>query len=264
MDALKDKNNLIILGRWTKEELDRILQEASGINDAGERIEFISGKFLSVDYKESTLIGDKSTPEVFVINLEGVDCMTFVEYVEAMRLSNSFSGFMENLKKVRYRMGKITFENRNHFFTDWLESNSRFIADVTEAIGGSKTKKVKKKLNLKLVPEEPAPYLIRGFSRGKDGTYILPGIAVKDREVKYIPADAIDDAVLDKLKTGDYVGIYSKDDGLDVSHVGIIIQAQGTTLLRHASSLAGKVADEDLKKHIAKKEGLVVLRPRYF
>ncbi|HCY18405.1 MAG TPA: DUF1460 domain-containing protein, partial [Deltaproteobacteria bacterium] len=81
---------------------------------------------------------------------------------------------------------------------------------------------------------------------------------------KYIPADAIDDAVLDKLKTGDYVGIYSKDDGLDVSHVGIIIQAQGTTLLRHASSLAGKVADEDLKKHIAKKEGLVVLRPRYF
>ncbi|HCY18406.1 MAG TPA: hypothetical protein DHU69_01285, partial [Deltaproteobacteria bacterium] len=66
MDALKDKNNLIILGRWTKEELDRILQEASGINDAGERIEFISGKFLSVDYKESTLIGDKSTPEVFV------------------------------------------------------------------------------------------------------------------------------------------------------------------------------------------------------
>ncbi|MBI5326675.1 MAG: DUF1460 domain-containing protein [Deltaproteobacteria bacterium] len=241
---MRNKNIVLSLGRWTKEGLDHLLQESSDIHDAGERIAFLSKHFLGVAYKEPTLIGGINIPEVFIVNLEGMDCMTFTEYIEAMRLSNSFSEFMENLKKVRYFLGKVTFETRNHFFTDWLESNSRFIADATEPIGGAKTVKVKKRLNLK-----------------KDGTYILPGIAVKEREIKFIPADVIDGAVLDKLKTGDYAGMYSKDDGLDVSHVGVIIQTQGATFLRHASSIARKVVDEDFKKYIYKKEGLVVLRP---
>lgn len=262
MNTSNNENTLLSLGRWTQEGLDHFMQESSNIHDTGERIEFISREFLGVVYKESTLIGDINRDEVFVINLEGIDCMTFIEYIEAMRLSGSFSEFLENLKRVRYSQGKVAFESRNHFFTDWIESNSEFIEDMTDRVGGAKAAAVKKRLNLKPVPEEPAPYLIRGFNRGKDGGYILPGIPSKEREIKYIPADAVGDAVLDKLKTGDYVGMYSKDDGLDVSHVGIIIRDKGNIFLRHASSVIGKVVDEDLKNYIAKKEGLIVMRPR--
>jgi len=240
-----EAENRLLLGRWTISDLDHLLQESSAIKDAGERIDLLSRGFLGVDYKESTLVGDINTKEVFVVNLEGVDCMTFIEYMEAMRLSRSFSEFIENLKKVRYHLGRVSFEKRNHFFTDWIESNSNLVQDATAEIGGNRTISVRKRLNLK-----------------KDGGYIIQGIPCKDREIKYIPLDKVDDVVMDGLKTGDYVGMYSREDGLDVSHVGIIIKAQGTIfLLRHASSLIGKVVDEDFKAYLTKKDGLVILRP---
>jgi hypothetical protein len=93
----------IILGKFSRIELDGIIHGASRIGDTGERIDFISRLLLGVDYTGSTLIGDKDTPEVFVIDLGGVDCLTLIEYVEAMRLSGSYCDFGRNLKRVRYR-----------------------------------------------------------------------------------------------------------------------------------------------------------------
>lgn len=55
--------------------------------------------------------------------------------------------------------------------------------------------------------------------------------------------------------------MYSPEDRLDVSHVGIVIKDKGAICLRHASSIAGKVVDEDFKKYVTEKDGLVVLRP---
>lgn len=237
----------ISLGRWTRDELDRIIRNASRIKDRGRRIEFLSRQFLRVGYEESTLIGDPDTPEAFVVNLGGVDCFTYIDYIEAMRLSSSFAEFKEKLKQVRYRGGKVSFETRNHFFTDWREFNSARISDVTDLVGGSKTERVLKRLNLK-----------------EDGTLFLPGITPREREIRYIPSDALDEEVLSRLRTGDYVGIYTEREGLDVSHTGIVIREGDRLLLRHASSREGKrgVVDEDLIDYLSKTPGLVVLRPK--
>lgn len=237
----------INLGKWTEEGLDLLLNESAAIKGAGERIAFLSVLFLKTPYKESTLIGDTNNPEVFVINLEAVDCFTFLDYIEAMQLSDSFNGFRENLKKVRYQSGVIGYKNRNHFFTDWLEFNSGMVEDVTEKISYGNSHKVVKQLN-----------------RKDDGTYFLPGIPVIERELAYIHSDAIDDEVMDNLSTGDYVGMYSEVDGLDVSHAGIIIREQDRIKLRHASSLQKhrRVMDEDLRKYLNAKPGIIVLRPR--
>ena len=237
----------IILGKFSQEELDHIIYKSSKIKDIARRIDFLSGQLLDLDYIESTLIGDINTPEAFVINLEGVDCFTFIDYIEAMRLSNSFSEFTVNLRKVRYKSGKVVFENRNHFFTDWREFNSDFIDDVTEEIGAQRTIKVQKTLNEK-----------------KDGTYYIPGVRPVLREIKYIPSDKIDESVMNKLSTGDYIGIYSTKQGLDVSHVGISIKKGDKTYLRHASSLKKhrKVVDQDFKKYIAGKPGIIIFRPK--
>lgn len=237
----------IYLGSWSKDKLESIMHKASRIKDAGSRIKFVSRQFLNLDYKESALIGDINTPEIFVINLEGVDCFTFIDYMEAMRLSDSFSEFKENLKRVRYRSGEIAFENRNHFFTDWREFNSDFVDDVTGVIGAQRTKVVLKTLNAK-----------------EDGGYFLEGIKPLKRKIKYIPSGAIDDSVINRLKTGDYVGIYSSIQGLDVSHVGIIIRDGDITYLRHASSAKKyrKVVDEDFRNYISDKPGIVILKPK--
>jgi hypothetical protein len=65
----------INLGQWTEDSLNELLDEASSISQPGERIAFLSEKFLGTAYLESTLIGSKDTSEVFVINLEQVDCL---------------------------------------------------------------------------------------------------------------------------------------------------------------------------------------------
>jgi len=236
----------IILGKWTREKLDDLLKESSAINDTGKRIDFLSGKFLGVEYRESTLIGDINTPEIFAINFEGVDCFTFLDHIEAMNLSKSFSAFKENLKKVRYQSGKVIFENRNHFFTDWRENNPDLVEDITEYISAGKNSQAIKTLNKKA-----------------DGKSFLPDMPCKERKITYIPSETINDEVIENLKTGDYIGIYSEKPGLDVSHVGIVIKEQEKVKLRHASSSAKykKVVDEDFRKYIKDKPGIIVLRP---
>ena len=237
----------IVLGRFSQNELDQIMRESSRIADIGSRIDFLSETFLGTDYVEATLIGDKDTPEVFVTNFEGVDCFTFIEYVEAMRVSETFSEFEANLRRVRYRSGEASFINRNHFFTDWREFNSAFVEDATGRIGGDKAITIQKILNEK-----------------EDGTCFLPGVSPLSREISYIPSDAIDASLSDRLKTGDYAGIYSDMKGLDVSHVGIIVKKGNSIYLRHASSRKEirKVVDQDFRKYITGKPGIIILRPR--
>jgi len=198
-------------------------------------------------YKESTLIGDTAMPEVFVINLQEVDCFTFIEYTEAMRLSASFHEFEKNLMKIRYRSGKVSFTSRKHFFTDWSKFNKDFVDDVTKLIGGRETVLVRKQLNSR-----------------EDGTSVLYGIQPFSRDIEYIPSNAMADKLVDNLETGDYIGIYSATPGLDVSHVGIFIKTGGEAYLRHASSAKQqrKVIDQDFKSYIKTKQGVIVLRPK--
>lgn len=237
----------ILFGKWTEDKLDRLLKEASTISDCGARVDFLSRQFLKTQYKESTLIGDINTTEVFVLNLAAFDCFTFIDCIEAMRRSKSYSLFKENLKNLRYRSGKIAFKNRNHFFTDWKVFNPDLFVDVTKEIGEERCKLASKRLNEK-----------------KEGVFFLPGVASKLREVTYIPSICVDKKVVEKLMTGDYIGIYSKEEGLDVSHVGIAIKKKGAIDLRHASSLRTKreVLDEDLIKYLESKPGIIVLRPK--
>jgi len=244
----------ILPGRWSIEELDLLVRDSSAIEDVGERIEFLSRRFLGVAYKGSTLIGDIDRPEVLVIDLEGVDCLTLIEYIEAMRRSDSFTQFVENLRKVRYTGGYVSYERRKHFFTDWIQETKdslpdslKFIEDVTLKVGGSRTRRVYKRLNLK-----------------GDGSSILRGIPFKEREISYIPSRAVDETIVERLKTGDYAGIYSEEEGIDVSHVGIVIKSSDRVYLRHASSRADlrRVVDEEFRGYISGKPGLVIFRPR--
>ncbi|HPU28852.1 MAG TPA: DUF1460 domain-containing protein [Syntrophorhabdaceae bacterium] len=238
----------IVLGRWTEDTIDGILKKAYAIEDPGERIGFISGLFLNTAYKGYTLIGSKDIKEELVVNLSGMDCFTFIDYVEAMRLAGSYRDFLKRLKRIRYRNGDESFLWRNHFFTDWIQNNSDFVDDVTRIIGGERTRSIKKTLNLK-----------------EDGTLFLDGVDIKEREINYI---TIKDskAIKDRLKTGDYIGIYTGTKGLDVSHVGIVIKKENALIFRHASSRADAMAviDEDFESYMEGKEGIIILRPKPF
>lgn len=240
-------NEKITLGKWSEDRIDAMLSEASKIRGSGARIAFLSRHFIDTPYMESTLVGGPEIPEKLVVNLTGLDCFTFIDYIEAMRLSRSFREFMERLRAVRYRDGIVAYKNRNHFFTDWREFNRPFIKDVTQAVGGNRTRKIKKILNLK-----------------PDGTLFLSGIEPLARMVDYIPSSSFDSSVAGALKSGDYVGIYTDSDGIDVSHVGIIIRKINGTFMRHASSAPAcrKVTEQFFHDYLKEKPGAVIFRPR--
>jgi hypothetical protein len=187
------------------------------------------------------------TPEVFTINLAGVDCFTFLDYVEAMRWSKSFDDFKRNLKKIRYQSGIVDYQHRNHYFTDWIEFNADLVADVTKQVGADKTEKIIKTLN-----------------NGAENKPLLPGVPSRKLIINYIPTEDLREVIIERLKTGDYVGIYTNHPDLDVSHVGIVIRDRNKLLFRHASSKTQHrtVIDEDFMKYMINRPGLVILRAR--
>jgi len=239
-------NEKIILGKWSENTVGEIIAKASGVRTPGARISFLSDHFLGTPYQGSTLIGSPDTPEELVVNLAGFDCFTFIDQIEAMRLAQTFPDFLQRLQEIRYKGGMVTYENRKHFFTDWIEYNGRFVKDVTRAIGGEDTRQTMKMLNI-----------------GRDGELLVPGIEPKDRTFDYLPSALIGQDVMEYFREGDYVGIYSDMDGLDVSHVGIIVAEKKVAYLRHASSATDchKVTDQLFTDYMKGKTGAVVLRP---
>jgi hypothetical protein len=233
------------LGSWKRGGLERMIDKATHLVSTGKRIDYISHQFLGLNYKEKTLIGDDRTAEKLTVDLSGVDCFTFLDYIESLRQSDSFPSFMANLRLVRYRSGIISFHHRNHFFSDWIGTNKEFVEDVTKKIGGCPTRSSRKTLNTK-----------------EDGTFYLPGIDPVERTIDYIPASAVDGALLRKCRTGDYIGVYTEAPGLDVSHVGIFIRHRNMTFLRHASSVYRKVIDQEFMGYLSGKPGFLILRPK--
>jgi hypothetical protein len=231
---------LLRLGSWTIESLDVFLKIAAEVTDISARIELISRQFLGVSYGSHTLVGSPEVAETLAVNFEAVDCFTYLDYVEAMRLSRSFEDFLGKLKLVRYTSGIVTHGTRHHFFTDWVGSGK--VNDVTTDVGGQATRQILKTLNLK-----------------GDGSYLLPGVPAMDRMVHFV-GPKMNPASVSKLQTGDYVGIYTESSGLDVSHVGIIVKAGDALNFRHASSVQGRVIDQDFGEYMKGKPGIVVLR----
>nr|WP_242657041.1 MULTISPECIES: DUF1460 domain-containing protein [Mycobacterium] len=210
-----------------------------------ERSDILSRQFLGTPYGANTLIGSATELEVFVVELQKVDCFTYADYVEALKRSRNRDEFLNSLAGVRYRDGVVEFAHRKHFFTDWSAVAPAVATDVTKSVSPHAIQ-VTKNLNQK----------------GSGGVY-LAGLPVVSRTLSYIPSQQVDGGVLARLRTGDYLGAYAQDGGLDVTHVGIFIDTPGGPVFRNASSLQAnnKVVDTPLHDYLQTVPGVVVLRP---
>ncbi|HEY9267361.1 MAG TPA: N-acetylmuramoyl-L-alanine amidase-like domain-containing protein [Mycobacterium sp.] len=64
----------------------------------------------------------------------------------------------------------------------------------------------------------------KNLNRWDSGGVHLPGLPAIARTVTFIPSD-VSGEVVAGLRTGDYLGAYAENGGLDVTHVGIITEA---------------------------------------
>lgn len=233
----------IDLNNWEKSRLSQFLLDNSNESNS-VKIKNISSKFLNTPYKANMMIGSVDKKEELVIDLAHLDCFTFIDYVEAMKRSSSFDEFKTNLIDLRYQLGTIDYTFRNHFFSDWTIYNG--FENITLYLY-PKAKQVTKILNL-----------------SEKNKSFLKGIKTKKIQINYIDSNDLNAEIVNKLHTGDYIGIYTHIKGLDVTHTGIFIRKDGKAYLRNASSkkVFLKVVDEPFEAYIKKTPGFIVLRDK--
>ncbi|WP_375626183.1 MULTISPECIES: DUF1460 domain-containing protein [unclassified Bartonella] len=240
------QTNNIKLDPYTLNKLNALLKKRSETNyqEKGTLIDFLSEAFLGTPYQANMLHGSEKTPEKLIIDFRGLDCFTYLDYVEALRKSTSQTEFINNVIKTRYINGNIHFLNRKHFFTDWAYREYKLATDITAEISPHAVK-IEKYLNKKA-----------------DGENYLPGLPVVKRTITYIPSNFINEEVVGRLQSGDFIGIYTKLAGLDVTHVGFFIMTDKGPMLRNASSRKEneKVVDSPFMDYVAKTPGIIVLR----
>ncbi|MFJ1456151.1 DUF1460 domain-containing protein [Nocardia wallacei] len=233
---------------FTARRIDELLasKAAAGALSKGDLIELLSRQFLGTPYAADTLIGSATEPEQLVADFRRVDCFTYLDYVEALSRSADRDQFTANLADTRYAGGTVDFAHRKHFFSDWSHTPRIAATDITATLSPAAAT-VTKSLNAKA-----------------DGGTYLPGLPVVDRDITYVPAAAVDDGVVAGLRTGDYVGAYADQPGLDVTHVGVFVMTPGGPVFRNASSLAEneKVVDTPFADYVRTTPGILVLRPQ--
>ncbi len=220
--------------------------------------------FLGTPYVAGTLEGPG---EVCRINLQGVDCVTFFEYLLGFARTlkkgkAKFEDFARELVFIRYRNGQLgDYTSRLHYMSDWILDNVRkgVVKDITAALGGK--------------PYHPTVSFMSHHPDRYPALKQHPELVAKMQQIEqrlsnaqlfFIPQSDVA-AIEPKLQTGDILAFTTSIQGLDYGHTGIVYRADGAAYLLHASTEAHKVfMDTTVASYLAKREkftGVTVVRP---
>lgn len=234
----------------------------------GETMVSVGKTFIQTPYVAKTL--EIGNTETVVVNLQGLDCTTFVENVLAFSMllkqkENSFYDFTKNLEVIRYKDGTLNgYASRLHYFSEWIANNAvkGLLKDVTGEIGGEA---ITKDINFMSTHRDLYPFLADDTNFEK----------IKASE-NYLNNQAICVLAQDKIaenehliQSGDIIALATSINGLDVTHTGIATREKdGRIHLLHAStgSMEVEVSKKplaDYLKGIKSNTGIMVARPLY-
>ena len=207
--------------------------------DFGKTIVAVGKTFLGTPYVAKTL--EIGTKESLVINLQGLDCTTYIENVLAFSLllndeKSDFENFTKKLETIRYKDGKLEgYTSRLHYFSEWIADNQTkgLVNNITAEIGGSI---VVKKIDFMSTHRQLYPFL-------KDDDENLKKIQASEnylnsQELCILSQDQIR-ANEHLIKSGDIIALTTSIKGLDITHTGIATREKdGRIHLLHASTEA--------------------------
>ena len=236
------------------------------VTPTGDLMVKVGAYFLETPYVAHTL--EAEGDERLVINLRELDCTTFAENVLALTRTiksgrPDYDRFVQELVNVRYRNSKIKgYTSRLHYTTDWIYENQQkgLVQDVTREIADIPYRKT-----INFMSTHPGSY-----SQLKASTQLVEEMIsiennINSRQYHYIPEESLSRYEV-SLKDGDIVGLTTGIDGLDVSHMGIIVRRNDRAHLLHASLTAKKVvlSEETLEEYLKNSKsvtGIIVARP---
>ena len=214
----------------------------SGLTDANALVEYYARQLLGTPYVAHTLEGDE---ELLTINIHELDCLTFIESLYALTRTTlakrlSWRDYAAHIENVRYRGGEMgDYSSRIHYMSEWIIDN-HMRGNLVE-----------------VTPDLPhADYLVKNidymthhtdsYRQLKNDTAMVERIRsheLRNHRFPYLKRSWLNDkAVKAALRSGDFVSLVTKIEGLDVSHNGIIIvDEKGEPYLLDASMSGGKV-----------------------
>ena len=239
-------------------KINSLLMEGiqSGLSDANELVCFYAHKLEGTPYVAHTLEGES---EMLTIDIDELDCTTFIETLYALTRTTlngrySWRDYAHHLEDVRYRRGEMgDYSSRLHYISDWIIDNSNRgnLVDVTSDIKCVRYKI--KNINYMSTHRESYPSLASDTIYEKIKNF---EIGYRNHRFPYIKKESLNSKeVKAMVKRGDFVGLVTRIEGLDSSHLGIVeLDAEGNIVLLDASSIGGKVMLEgiDLKRQLSK------------
>ena len=239
-------------------KINSLLKEGmqSGLSDANELVCFYAHKLEGTPYVAHTLEGES---EMLTINIDELDCTTFVETLYALVRTTlngrySWRDYAGHLEDLRYRRGELgDYSSRLHYISDWIIDNSNRgnLVDITSDIGCVRYKI--KNINFMSTHRDNYPSLVNDTIFEKIKNF---EIGYRNHRFPYIKKESLNSKdVKSVVRRGDFVGLVTRIDGLDISHLGIVeLDANGNIVLLDASSIGKKVMleDVDLKHQLSK------------
>lgn len=250
-----------------KQAVKAKIQATDGMlqDDFGQTMVAVGKTFLGTPYVAKTL--EIGNTESLVINLQGLDCTTYVENVLAFSLmlahgDTNFEDFTHTLEKIRYKDGKLEgYASRLHYFSEWIANNvsKGILRDITSEIGGQE---ITKDINFMSTHRELYPFLTdpANFDKIRESEQYL-----NSQPICILPQEQVE-ASESLIRSGDIIALTTAIDGLDVTHTGFATREDdGRIHLLHASS-SGQVEVSalplsDYLKKVKNNTGILVARP---
>jgi hypothetical protein len=204
--------------------ITRLIRESRAYPKISQRMDSISKALLGIRYQSNTLIGSPRQQEVFVVRADAFDCVTFCEVVMAAAMARDFESFESTLRTIRYENGRVEWNDRNHYFAEWIRRANEKGLSRPVAMQPSST--IDKVVNWK--------------DQGR-----------RRISIAAIPA-ATFFANRNLLAAGDVIGFVSRRANLDFYHTGLIAFGKSNELLlRHASQSRRRTLDERMESFFA-------------
>ncbi|RAJ14281.1 N-acetylmuramoyl-L-alanine amidase-like domain-containing protein [Arenibacter echinorum] len=258
----------IVCSSQDKEAFNSKIRSISDLDnqEIGTNMVAIGKTFIGIPYVAKTLeIGET---ESLVINLQGLDCTTFVENVLAFGLmvknhKIDFDSYIHYLETIRYKDGELNgYASRLHYFSEWIANNEQkgLLKDMTSEIGGLESSK---DINFMSSHRDLYPFLkdTDNYNKIKSSEEFL-----KRQSICILPQDQIEGQE-HQIQSGDIIALTTSIKGLDITHTGIATrEADGRIHLLHASTGSmevevSKLPLADYLKGIKSNTGIMVARP---
>jgi hypothetical protein len=259
-----------------EDKFNRLVEKARSENwktlPIGERTGAVGQALLGTRYRHYTLEIDNRI-EAPSVNFNAMDCWTFFEIALAFaRMLNepeenwTPAQMLHYIELDRYRGGQCDggYLSRLHYLEDWLADNKRrgLIDDITPQLGGVSVPHSAREMTVGW-----RQYRYLRANRSLRGPIAQMEARVSARPLYQIPKNRVA-RIESKLRTGDIIGIVSRDGGrYSTSHVGVALRTSDGLHFMHASAPrnAGKViVDSRLSTYLARfrsHSGIMVGRP---